>query len=407
MHLNIIGLAIPFFCTMIALEYFLCRRKALAHFNLSNSIANISIGIAERLTDALTAGLFYYYYHYLQQRFGWFTIRPGLFMWIGLFLLTDFIWYWYHRFGHEVNLLWMAHIVHHQSEDFNYTVSARITIFQALARTAFWSILPIIGFPAGMITTLLLIHGCYPFFVHTRLTGKLGLLEYVFVTPSHHRVHHASNAIYLDKNYGDVLIIWDKLFGTFQEELAEEPPVYGLTRPLKTYSFLWQHFHFFIELVLAVRGMPTFASKLRLLLAKPEKLYPGTRDEAERLFRIRQQPGPAGRTLNRYVLTQIAVLLVSLTAFIVFEYWISIPVKAILSLAIVLTLVNCGAVMEQKRWVFYLEFSRLELLLLLPFCYPGPWQIKLFVLLSASFAALAWFKPLEQKYFRYIYAYTG
>ncbi|HOA39764.1 MAG TPA: sterol desaturase family protein, partial [Flavihumibacter sp.] len=112
-------------------------------------------------------------------------------------------------------------------------------------------ILPIIGYPAEMISSLLLVHGLYPFFIHTRLIGKLGVLEYVLVTPSHHRVHHTCDAQYLDKNYGDVFIIWDKLFGTFQKE--EQAPRYGITHPLKSHSLLWQHFHYFIELMVAAR----------------------------------------------------------------------------------------------------------------------------------------------------------
>src|SRR5690348_5989810 len=244
MNLNILAFAIPLFTGLMLLEYFIARKKKLPYFNLHNSIANVSIGIAERLCDVFVAGLFYFIYDDLQKRYGLFHIKPGVLLWILLFLFTDFVWYWYHRLAHEINILWLAHVVHHQSEDFNFTVSARITIFQAVARTAFWSFLPLIGFPAGMITSMLVIHGTYPFFIHTRTIGKLGILEYIFVTPSHHRVHHASNEKYLDRNYGDVLIIWDKIFGTFQKEDDKEAIVYGLTKPLNTYSFLWQHFHF-------------------------------------------------------------------------------------------------------------------------------------------------------------------
>ena len=204
MNINVLAFAIPLFTSFILLEYFIARKKKLPYYNLHNSIANISIGIAERLCDVFVAGLFYFIYDDLQKNFGLFHIRPGVLLWILLFLLTDLVWYWYHRLAHEINLLWMAHVVHHQSEDFNYTASARITVFQAFVRTGFWAILPLLGFPAGMITSLLLIHGLYPFFIHTRLIGRLGILEYILVTPSHHRVHHASDEKYLDKNYGDV-----------------------------------------------------------------------------------------------------------------------------------------------------------------------------------------------------------
>jgi len=236
MKLNILAFAVPLFISLMLLEYFVAKKRKLDYFNLHNSIANISIGIAERMCDVLIAGTFYFVYDFIQRRYGVFNIKPGVLLWIFLLLSTDFLWYWYHRLAHEINLLWAVHVVHHQSEDFNYTVSARITLMQAFVRTCFWAVLPLLGFPASMITTMLLIHGIYPFFIHTRLIGKLGILEYILVTPSHHRVHHASNPKYLDKNMGMFLIVWDKLFGTFQPELAVEeyqPIKYGLTKNIE------------------------------------------------------------------------------------------------------------------------------------------------------------------------------
>jgi len=192
MKLNYLAFAIPIALFFIFLEFFISRKKGKDFFHFSNTIANINVGIAERLADAFITGIFYYFYKYLYLHFALFNIKPSVLLWISIFLFTDFIWYWYHRLAHEINFLWGIHIIHHQSEDFNYTVSARITAFQAIVRAGFWSILPIIGFPPSMIITILLIHGAYPFFIHTQLIGKLGVLEYIFVTPSHHRVHHAS-----------------------------------------------------------------------------------------------------------------------------------------------------------------------------------------------------------------------
>lgn len=206
MHYNWLALAVPLFLFFMGLEYLVAKWQKKNYFRFNNSVANLNVGIAERLLDSFTVGVFYFVYDYLHRHYALLDIRANAWGWIGLFIATDFVWYWYHRLAHEINLFWAVHVVHHQSEDFNYTVSARITVFQAIVRTGFWSILPIIGFPAEMITTVLLLHGLYPFFIHTRTVGKLGWLEYVFVTPSHHRVHHASNPEYLDKNYGDVLI---------------------------------------------------------------------------------------------------------------------------------------------------------------------------------------------------------
>lgn len=404
MHLNILALAVPLFICFIVLEYFLSRKKYPGYFNLHNSVANISIGIAERLADVFIAGTFYFVYDYLQKNYGLFHIKPGLALWILLFLFTDFLWYWYHRLAHEINILWLAHIVHHQSEDFNYTVSARITIFQALARTVFWSFLPLAGFPAGMITSMLIIHGAYPFFIHTRLIGKLGILEYILVTPSHHRVHHASNEKYLDKNYGDVLIIWDKIFGTFQKEEENVPIVYGLTKPLNTYSFLWQHFHFAIELWLAMKTKRTWKEKISVLFIKPAQTDPALRSTAENIFRVRHVRSEAqmDKPLNRYVKWQIIMLLFGLFTVILFEHYLSAGFRIGFALFTILTLINCGAIMEQKKWIFYLEFSRLVLTvagLLLIYS-----KSLLVVLLLIPFALLAWYaKPLKKYYLNIIY----
>lgn len=402
MKLNILAFAVPLFVSFMILEYVVTRRKKLPYFNLHHSIANISVGIAERLMDVWVVGLFYSIYDYIQQHYGLFEVKPTLLLWILLLLCTDFLWYWYHRLAHEINIFWAAHIVHHQSEDFNYTVSARITVLQAFIRTGFWTVLPLLGFPATMITSILLVHGLYPFFIHTRLIGKLGILEYLFVTPSHHRVHHASNEQYLDKNYGDVFIIWDKLFGTFQKEEEDVEIKYGLTHPLKSYSFLWQHFHFLAELIYAMRKTPGRWNKFKLLFSRPDQIDPAVREVAEERFRIRQSNAPFDKPLNRYVVWQVGLTIGLLFIFILFEQYIPITQQVLISLAILLTLINCGAIMEQKQWIYYLEFLRL-LTLTIGFIlvYPAVWLNIL--LLFAAILLVAYFDTIRVYYLEWVY----
>jgi len=294
----------------------------------------------------------------------------------------------------------MAHIVHHQSEDYNLTVSARITVFQAIIRHGFWLVLPLLGFKADMIIVILLIHGLYPFFVHTRLVGKLGFLENILVTPSHHRVHHASNPKYLDKNYGDVLILWDKLFGTFQKE--EEEPVYGLTKPLKTYSFLWQHFHFFIEVWLAVKKVKGIKQKLNVVFGSPERVASSLRGEAEEMFNIYTNQNKIDKPLNRYVIWQIILMLASVSIFTLYENYFSTQIKIAFSLFTFLTLINCGAIMEKKRWVFYMEYIRLIVVFYLPFSSPDFWAIKLLLVSLTLIVIILYYHKLQRKYYRYV-----
>jgi sterol desaturase/sphingolipid hydroxylase (fatty acid hydroxylase superfamily) len=403
MKLNLLALAVPFFVVFMALEFFIARQKKKPVFNLHHSIANISVGIAERLLDVWVTGLFFFIYDYLQKKFGIFTIQPGVLLWIILLLCTDFLWYWYHRLAHEINLFWAVHVVHHQSEDFNYTVSARITVFQAFVRTGFWAVLPILGFPASMITSLLLVHGLYPFFIHTQLIGKLGILEYILVTPSHHRVHHASNEKYLDKNYGDVFIIWDKLFGTFQKEEDDVKIEYGLTHPLKSYSFLWQHFHFLTELFLAARKTSGGLNKVKLIFGRPDLIALQFREQAEQKLLVQKNDVPVDKPLNRYVVWQIVLSIVILFVFILFEQYLPVHQQVLITIALLLTLTNCGAIMEQKKWVVYLEFLRLLTVTIGVMIAYSTWWYSILLIPAAAILFTWYFENIRNWYLRWIY----
>lgn len=397
---NLLAFAVPFFIGLMAVEFFLARKRGKKFFNFTSSVTNINVGIAERLLDTLITASAFFLYDYLYRHFAIFSIRASWALWLTLLICTDFVWYWYHRLAHEVNLFWAAHIVHHQSEDFNYTVSARITVFQAIIRTGFWCILPVIGFPPHMIVSMLLVHGLYPFFIHTRMIGNLGILEYVLVTPSHHRVHHASNPECLDKNYGDVFIIWDKLFGTFRKEQGEIK--YGITTPLRSHSFLWQHFHFLLELFVAVRREKGLSARMRMLLGPPKLVDPSIRTQLEQRMRIGSQEGADTPQLHKYVVVQVAASLITLFLFILLERELSWPVQALITIQILLTLVNCGAILEQRRWVFYLEYSRVVILLLaLLYHYPSP--LLFWVLCMALLLSRVYLRELKSYYLATVY----
>ncbi|WP_072362901.1 sterol desaturase family protein [Chitinophaga sancti] len=400
MHLNHMAWAVPLFLGLMGLEYLVARKTGKNYFGFASSVSNINVGIAERLLDTFTVGIFYFVYEFLHTHFAIFDIKPGFLLWVSLLLLTDFIWYWYHRLAHEVNFLWAAHVVHHQSDDFNYTVSARITVFQAFARMCFWSVLPVIGFPPVMIISVQLVHGIYPFFIHTRTIPKLGFLEYIFVTPSHHRVHHASNDHYLDKNYGDVFIFWDKLFGTFVVE--GEEPVYGLTKPLDSNSFLWQHFHFILEIVYTVKQTSGFRERLRVVFGRPDKIDPEMRARLEKRFLSPDKAEHFTRRLHAYVVWQVIGLLVVLFSFLLLEYYVPVFVQVCITLVIFLTLINTGAILEQKRWVFYLEYVRL-LIGFVIICYYWPSPSLYFCLLVIQLPFLLLQGNMKRGYERLLY----
>nr|WP_233260675.1 sterol desaturase family protein [Pedobacter sp. HMWF019] len=202
-------------------------------------------------------------------------------------------------------------MVHHQSEEFNYTVSARITIFQALIRNLFWCVIPLLEFHPSMVIVILVVHGAYSFFTHTQLIKNLGWIEYVLVSPSIHGVHHASEEKYLDKNYGDVFVFWDKLFGTFQKE--GEPPKYGLTHPVKSYSFLWQHFHYYLEILAACKNETDLKDKLKIIFGHPSNLDQEIRPLLEKRYLQHKVSASYQFKFKGYLNVQIFVCVVLLT----------------------------------------------------------------------------------------------
>ncbi|OJX49895.1 MAG: sterol desaturase [Flavobacterium sp. 38-13] len=360
-NINFLAFAMPAFFLFVYLEYKLAQRKKRPEiFNYESSVSNISIGLAERLINLFIAASFYQLFYYIYEHYRIFDIPGNFWIWIGLILATDFVWYWYHRLGHEVNFFWAAHIVHHHSEEFNFTAAARITTFQAIIRTGFWCILPFLGFHPKMVITMLLVHGAYSFFTHTQVIGRIKWLEYVFVTPSVHGVHHASDEKYLDKNYGDMFTFWDRMFGTFQEE--EEKPKYGLTHPLKSYSFLWQHFHYYFEIYELWKRSKGFKARWDAVFGSPAAMDQDIRPMLEKRFLQDKTDRSHRLKFRNYLYIQLAVSTLILTVFTYYFGSLGFYDKIFGLSFIIITLINCGALLEQRKWIYYLEYSRLFIL---------------------------------------------
>ncbi|HSD07584.1 sterol desaturase family protein [Flavobacterium sp.] len=403
MKLNYIAFAVPFFAAFMLLEYYISVRKNKKVHHFNESIANLNVGIAERIADLLTSGTFFFVFSWLHANFSIFSIESTATTWILLFLATDLLWYWYHRFGHTINILWASHIVHHQSDDFNYTAAARITVFQAFARGLFWCVLPIIGFKPEMITVLLLVHGTYPFFTHTQLVGKLGWLEYIIVTPSHHRVHHSSNPEYLDKNFGDMLIIWDKIFGTFVEETTE--PKYGLTKSLGSYSFLWQHFHYVLELTVAFRMAKTLKQKLKVIFGGPNDIDARIRVLLERKFskKIIDSDIKYSKKLTNSIVAKTILTITVLFLTILFSNFITGFNIFVITVFIVLSVLATGAMLDQKRWIFHLDFLRFLIIGYLSFSF-FPNSFLLYIIVILGIMGVLFYQTIHSKYQDFLFA---
>ncbi len=243
MKSDFLNLAVPVFFLMIAAEWWIARRTGRNLYRLNDSLNDLSCGILQSLVALLCAAFMIGGYLAIEARFAFFSLdAESTWVWIACFLGVDFLYYWYHRLSHEINFMWAAHVVHHQSEEYNLAVALRQSSLQPFHSMVFYWPLALIGFPTAVFISCAAVNTLYQFWIHTQIVDRLGPLESVFMTPSHHRVHHGRNPIYLDRNHGGTFIVWDKLFGTFQ--LEEEEVAYGVTKPLESWNPLWANFDY-------------------------------------------------------------------------------------------------------------------------------------------------------------------
>jgi len=240
--------ALPIFIILIGLESFVAYRRGIQVNHAADMISSLSSGLTNATRDGIQFGVVLISYTWLVNHI---TIYKVENLWLAVviaFVVEDFAGYWIHRMNHRVNILWNRHVIHHSSEEYNLSCALRQSISDNIK---FFSILlipaAVMGIPPALFAIISPVHLFLQFWYHTRLIDKMGMLENILVTPSHHRVHHAINPEYLDKNYSQIFIIWDKLFGTFQPEEKSNPPVYGILRPAKTWNpvlinfkHLWQ-----------------------------------------------------------------------------------------------------------------------------------------------------------------------
>ena len=229
--------AIPFFVLAMLLEFFVASTKNIKSYTAKDAFSSIAMGLGNVFIGLVSKLFVFAALYYVYENFRVFTIPITWWSFIILIFLDDFSYYWFHRTSHENRFFWASHVVHHSSKHYNLSTALRQTWTGSFYSFIFWLWLPLIGFHPGMIIFQMSISLLYQFWIHTELIQKMPKwIELFFNTPSHHRVHHGSNPIYLDKNHAGILIIWDKLFGTFQPELKSEKVQYGLVVNIKTYN---------------------------------------------------------------------------------------------------------------------------------------------------------------------------
>ncbi len=265
MH-NLIHLAIPGFLALLILEAIAAAKMRQDLYEWKDTAASLTMGIGNVLVNLVAKGIQLAAFEYL-YRFAPVKLGYVWWVWVLAFFADEFSYYWFYRTSHECRLFWASHVVHHSSQRYNLGTALRQTWTGSFMTFIFWLWMPLAGFPPVMILTLQSISLIYQFWIHTELVRSMGPLENVLNTPSHHRVHHASNPQYIDRNHGGTLIIWDRMFGTYEPEV--ERPVYGLTKNIHTYNPFRIAFHEWADIVRDVASAQSLTEALRFIFGQP------------------------------------------------------------------------------------------------------------------------------------------
>ena len=354
---SIIVFAIPFFFLTIGIELLAGYIKKKKYYSFNDAITNLNIGIGSQTIGLISALVVLGVYDLLYRNAGQLNIpKDNPFVWIGTLIVFDCIYYWAHRWAHEWNVMWGAHIVHHQSEEYNLSVALRQSWFHGLL--SFWMFLPlaIIGVPTEVMAGVSGFVTLFQYWIHTEAIDKMPRwFEFIFNTPSHHRVHHATNPQYLDKNYAAVFIFWDRIFGTFEPE--KEKPTYGITVGHTSLDPIYANVHYYKEMVIGAQKEKSLWKKLALVFKSPA--YLGNLIKEYYVAQPQKPAAPVSMNMRMYVLFQFITLSVGLVKFILAFEQLDWFYRIGCLCLVMLTIQSCGYILENKTKRFPLEIIRL------------------------------------------------
>ena len=267
--MNFVTYAIPFFLLLIVIELVWGWSKGNNTYRVNDSLNSLSLGLLSTVTKFVFLNIGLLVFSRIEQNYAvWAFDMTSYAHWLVGLLFYDFLYYWFHRISHERQFFWGSHVVHHQSEDYNLSTALRQTSTSFLTTWVFFIPCFFLGMPIYMYVSIATAQLIYQFWVHTQHIPKLGFIEWFMVTPSNHRVHHAQNKDYIDKNYGGLLIVWDRLFGTFKEEDEQLKPIYGIRSPLNSWNPLWANIHIFISMARDAWLTARWSDKFRVFWAR-------------------------------------------------------------------------------------------------------------------------------------------
>jgi sterol desaturase/sphingolipid hydroxylase (fatty acid hydroxylase superfamily) len=277
-----VDLAVPAFVALVLAEMLVARLRDPTRYCPRDTLTSLGLGLGSTVAGALSGGAVFALATWT-HRFALFEIPYAWWAFALCFVLDDLAYYWFHRTAHRVRWFWASHVIHHSSQHYNLSTALRQTWTGFFSLGFIWRLpLFLLGFPPAMVFFVAALNLVYQFWIHTEAVGRLPRwVEAVMNTPSHHRVHHATNARYLDRNYAGVFIVWDRLFGTFEAERDDDRPRYGIVHQLGSFHLLWAAFHEWIGIARDVRAAPGWRAKLGYMWGPPGWSHDGSRDTSE------------------------------------------------------------------------------------------------------------------------------
>jgi sterol desaturase/sphingolipid hydroxylase (fatty acid hydroxylase superfamily) len=364
-YANALLIAIPTFVVLLLTEIAYGQWSGKQTYVFMDTIASLSSGLTNILKDTLGLVVILVSYSWLSAQLAITHINAGLWLYIIAFICIDFASYWSHRLNHKINFFWNQHVIHHSSEEFNMACALRQSISNILGYGALFLIpAAILGIPEQVIAVLAPLHLFGQFWYHTQHIGKLGWLEYIIVTPSQHRVHHAINPIYIDKNLSAIFCVWDRMFGTFQEELKEEPPVYGVLKPVQSWNPIWINFQHLWGLLQDAWNTKNWEDKISLwfrptgwrpkdvALSRPKSLITDVHQ------RDKYQP-KATHSLQYWALFHLFATLSLLLLMLYHFESLNNNEIIVLGFALFAAIFGYTSVMDRYRWSYAFEWMRL------------------------------------------------
>lgn len=358
-----LAIAVPFFIVTMLAEWFVSRAKERKLYRLHDTVASLGCGIGQTLLGFWWNLLVVFVYAVVAERGAlWKLPNDAAWVWGASLVGVDFFHYWFHRSSHRVNFLWAGHAVHHQSEEYNLSTALRQSWLEPLFSLPFYLPLAILGVPVEVFLATHTLQTLYQYWIHTRLIGTLGPLDAVFNTPTHHRVHHAINPEYIDKNYAGILIVWDKLFGTFVAEKSE--PAYGVVKPLESWNPFRANAAEWVRIAALSFASTSRREAISALWAPPEWLPKrlGGRAEVPPVSASRKlfETTP-GSDVDRYVMIQFGAILVLTGVLLRAAPFLGGAILATGSAWLMLGLGTVGGMMHRASWAFFAERVRIAL----------------------------------------------